>query len=58
MCHSTHLPIKDSVTRLSYDTALDVDVCDNQRETKLRRMLFVYEILDCTGSGQRAWRKG
>jgi hypothetical protein len=28
MCHSAHSRIKDSVTRLSYDNALDVDVCD------------------------------
>jgi hypothetical protein len=41
MCHSAHSRIKDSVTRLSYDNALDVDVCDKHfgnGGTKLRRM--------------------
>jgi len=61
MCHSEHSRIKDYVTRLSYDNALDVDACDKHFENgeiKLRMMLCVYKILDCMGSGQRAWRKG
>jgi hypothetical protein len=41
MCHSALSRFKGSVTRLSYDNALEVYVCDNNfgnGETILRRM--------------------
>jgi len=61
MCHSAHSRFKDSMTRLSYDNALDVDVCEKHFGNgviKLRRMLCIYDILNCTGSDQRVWKKG